>query len=196
MIDRVLGNSYRIVEKVGEGGMGAVYRAVDLMLDRDVAIKAIRPELAREPEIVERFRSEARLLARVSHPAIATIYSFFQDGDDLFLAMEFVRGRSLSRVLESEGALPWDQAVRLLSAAMEGIEVAHRAGIIHRDLKPDNLMIGEAGNVKVMDFGIARAAGSGHLTRTGLLVGTLRYMAPEQIQGEEADHRVDIYALG
>jgi serine/threonine protein kinase len=196
MIDRILGNSYRIVEKVGEGGMGAVYRAVDLMLDRDVAIKAIRPELAREPEIVERFRSEARLLARVSHPAIATIYSFFQDGDDLFLAMEFVRGRSLSRVLENEGALPWDQAVRLLAAAMEGIEVAHRAGIIHRDLKPDNLMIGEAGNVKVMDFGIARAAGSGHLTRTGLLVGTLRYMAPEQIQGEEADHRVDIYALG
>jgi serine/threonine protein kinase len=196
MIERVLSNSYRIVEKVGEGGMGAVYRAVDLMLDRDVAIKAIRPELAREPEIVERFRSEARLLARVSHPAIATIYSFFQDGDDLFLAMEFVRGRSLSRVLESEGGLPWDQAVRLLSSAMEGIEVAHRAGIIHRDLKPDNLMISEAGNVKVMDFGIARAAGSGHLTRTGLLVGTLRYMAPEQIQGEEADHRVDIYALG
>ncbi len=196
MIERVLSNNYRIVEKVGEGGMGAVYRAVDLMLDRDVAIKAIRPELAREPEIVERFRSEARLLARVSHPAIATIYSFFQDGDDLFLAMEFVRGRSLSRVLENEGALPWDQAVRLLSSAMEGIEVAHRAGIIHRDLKPDNLMISEAGNVKVMDFGIARAAGSGHLTRTGLLVGTLRYMAPEQIQGEEADHRVDIYALG
>lgn len=196
MIDRTLGNSYRIVEKVGEGGMGAVYRAVDLMLDRDVAIKAIRPELAREPEIVERFRSEARLLARVSHPGIATIYSFFQDGDDLFLAMEFVRGRSLSRVLESEGALPWDQAVRLLASAMEGIEVAHRAGIIHRDLKPDNLMITEAGSVKVMDFGIARATGSGHLTRTGLLVGTLRYMAPEQIQGEEADHRVDIYALG
>src|SRR5215210_4354831 len=199
MIDRVLGNSYRIVEKVGEGGMGAVYRAVDLMLDRDVAIKAIRPELAREPEIVERFRSEARLLARVSHPAIATIYSFFQDGDDLFLAMEYVRGRSLSRVLESEGALPWDRVVRLLSSAMEGIEAAHRAGIIHRDLKPDNLMITEASGgttVKVMDFGIARVAGSGHLTRTGLLVGTLRYMAPEQIQGEEADHRVDVYALG
>jgi serine/threonine-protein kinase len=95
MIDRVLGNSYRIVEKVGEGGMGAVYRAVDLMLERDVAIKAIRPELAREAEIVERFRSEARTLARVSHPAIATIYSFFQDGGELFLAMEFVRGRSL-----------------------------------------------------------------------------------------------------
>jgi serine/threonine protein kinase len=196
MIERVLANSYRIVEKVGEGGMGAVYRAVDLMLERDVAIKAIKPELARDPEMVERFRTEARSLARVSHPAIATIYSFFQDGDDLFLAMEYVRGRSLSRVLEAEGALPWDRAMRLLASALDGIAEAHRAGIIHRDLKPDNLMITETGTVKVTDFGIARMAGSGHLTRTGLMVGTLRYMAPEQIQGEEADARSDIYSLG
>jgi serine/threonine protein kinase len=196
MIDRVLANSYRIVEKVGEGGMGAVYRAVDLMLERDVAIKAIRPELAREPEMIERFRTEARTLARVSHPAIATIYSFFQDGGDLFLAMEYVRGRSLSRVLETEGALPWDRAVRLLASALDGIAEAHRAGIIHRDLKPDNLMITENGSVKVTDFGIARMTGTGHLTRTGLMVGTLRYMAPEQIQGEEADARSDIYSLG
>ena len=196
MIDRVLGNSYRIVEKIGEGGMGSVYRAIDLMLEREVAIKAIRPELAREKEIVDRFRSEARTLARVSHPAIATIYSFFEDGGDLFLAMEYVRGRSLSKVLEGSGPLPWDQAIRLLSSALEGIEQAHRAGIIHRDIKPDNLMITETGTIKVMDFGIARVAGSTHLTRTGLLVGTLRYMAPEQIQGEEADHRADIYALG
>jgi serine/threonine-protein kinase len=196
MIERVVGSNYRIVEKVGEGGMGAVFRAVDLMLEREVAIKAIRPELAREPDVVERFRAEARSLARVSHPAIATIYSFFQDGDELFLAMEYVRGRSLGRILEAEGALPWERAVRLLSSALDGIAEAHRAGIIHRDLKPDNLMITEAGTVKVMDFGIARMAGSGHLTRTGLLVGTLRYMAPEQIQGEEADQRSDVYALG
>jgi serine/threonine protein kinase len=196
MIERVLANSYRIVEKVGEGGMGAVYRAVDLMLERDVAIKAIKPELAREPEMVERFRTEARTLARVSHPAIATIYSFFEDGGDLFLAMEYVRGRSLSKVLEAEGALPWDRAVRLLASALDGIAEAHRAGVIHRDLKPDNLMITETGAVKVTDFGIARMTGTGHLTRTGLMVGTLRYMAPEQIQGEEADTRSDIYSLG
>jgi serine/threonine protein kinase len=196
MIERVLANSYRIVEKVGEGGMGAVYRAVDLMLERDVAIKAIRPELAREPEMVERFRTEARTLARVSHPAIATIYSFFEDGGDLFLAMEYVPGRSLSKILEAEGALPWDRAVRLLASALDGIAEAHRAGIVHRDLKPDNLMITETGSVKVTDFGIARMTGSGHLTRTGLMVGTLRYMAPEQIQGEEADIRSDIYSLG
>src|SRR4051812_1694465 len=102
MVGRVVG-SYRIVEKIGEGGMGAVYRAVDEMLDREVAIKAIRPELVREPEMVERFRNEAKVLARINHPAIATIYSFFQDGGEMFLAMEFVHGLSLSQVLASGG---------------------------------------------------------------------------------------------
>jgi serine/threonine-protein kinase len=195
MVGRVVG-SYRIGEKIGEGGMGAVYRAVDEMLDREVAVKAIRPDLVREPEIVERFRTEAKVLARVNHPAIATIYSFFLDGGELFLAMELVRGRTLSEVIEAGGALPWQRAVPLLSTALEGIEQAHRAGIIHRDLKPDNLMLTEADTLKVMDFGIARMAGSSHLTRTGLLVGTLRYIAPEQIRGEEVDRRTDLYALG
>jgi eukaryotic-like serine/threonine-protein kinase len=195
MIERVIGN-YRIVEKIGEGGMGAVYRAVDLMLEREVAIKAIRPELSREPEIVERFRAEAKMLARVHHPAIATIFSFFLDDGELFLAMEFVRGQSLSRLLQATGPLPWERAVPLLAVALEGIEQAHRAGIVHRDLKPDNLMITESGAIKVMDFGIGRLMGSGRLTRTGLLIGTLRYMAPEQIRGEEVDRRTDVYALG
>ncbi len=198
MIGRVVG-SYRIVEKIGEGGMGAVYRAVDEMLEREVAIKAIRPDLAREPQIVERFRAEAKILARVSHPAIATIYSFFHDGDDLFLAMEYVRGRTLAQVLGTEGAMPWPRAVMLLATALEGIEQAHRAGIVHRDLKPDNLMVTSAspeGILKVMDFGIARMAGSSHLTQTGLMVGTLRYIAPEQIRGEEVDRRTDVYSLG
>jgi serine/threonine-protein kinase len=195
MIDRIVGN-YRIAEKIGEGGMGAVYRAVDLMLEREVALKAIRPELSREPQIVERFRAEARSLARVSHPAIANVYAFFYEEDELFLALELVRGRTLSRVLEAEGAVPWQRAVQLLATAMEGIEQAHRTGIVHRDLKPDNLMLTETGTLKVMDFGIARVIGSGHLTRTGLLVGTLRYMSPEQIRGEEVDGRTDVYALG
>ncbi|HKV11246.1 MAG TPA: protein kinase [Thermoanaerobaculia bacterium] len=195
MIGRIVGN-YRIVEKVGEGGMGAVYRALDVMLDREVAIKAIRPDLSREPHIVERFRSEAKLLARLSHPAIATIYSFFYENEELFLAMEFVRGKSLSKLLEDEGPLPWTRAVPLFRSALEGIEAAHQEGIVHRDLKPDNLMLTEGGRLKVMDFGIARMAGSTHLTRTGLLVGTLRYMAPEQIKGEEVDRRTDVYAMG
>ncbi|HEX3531816.1 MAG TPA: protein kinase [Thermoanaerobaculia bacterium] len=195
MIGRVVGN-YRIAEKIGEGGMGAVYRAVDLMLEREVALKAIRPELSREPQIVERFRAEARTLARVSHPAIANVYAFFYEGDELFLALEYLRGRTLSKVIETGGAIPWQRAVQLLASAMEGIEQAHRCGIVHRDLKPDNLMLTETGTLKVMDFGIARVLGSGHLTRTGLLVGTLRYMSPEQIRGEEVDGRADVYALG
>lgn len=145
---------------------------------------------------MERFRAEAKILARVSHPAIASIYSFFHDGDDLFLAMELVRGRTLAQVLATEGAMPWPRAVMLLSTALEGIEQAHRAGIVHRDLKPDNLMLTPEGTLKVMDFGIARMAGSSHLTQTGLLVGTLRYIAPEQIRGEEVDRRTDVYSLG
>src|SRR5262245_18833117 len=151
MIGRTVG-TYEIVERIGEGGMGTVYRALDPMLEREVAIKAIRQELAREPNAVERFRAEAKLLARVSHPAIATIYSFFREGDDLFLAMEFVRGRTLAAVLRDEGALAWPRAVPLMSAALGGIEQVHRLGIIHRDLKPDNLMLTEAGSIKVMDF--------------------------------------------
>jgi serine/threonine-protein kinase len=195
LIGRTVG-SYEIVERIGEGGMGTVYRGLDPMLEREVAVKAIRPELAREPSAVERFRAEAKLLARVSHPAIATIYSFFREGDDLFLAMEFVRGRTLAGVLREEGALPWPRAVPLLAAALEGVEQVHRLGIVHRDLKPDNLMLTEAGSIKVMDFGIARAAGSARLTRTGLMVGTLRYMPPEQLRGEEGDRRSDVYSLG
>jgi serine/threonine-protein kinase len=195
MIGRIVGN-YRVAEKLGEGGMGAVYRAVDLMLERDVALKAIRPELAREPQIVERFKSEARTLARISHSGIANVYTFFYEEDELFLVMELVRGRTLSRVLQTEGAIPWQHAVSCLASALEGIEQAHRAGIVHRDLKPDNLILTDSGTVKVMDFGIARVIGSGHLTRTGLLVGTLRYMSPEQIRGEEVDGRSDVYALG
>jgi tRNA A-37 threonylcarbamoyl transferase component Bud32 len=195
MIDRVVGN-YRIVEKLGEGGMGAVYRAVDLLLEREVAIKAIRPELSRDPEIVERFRAEAKMLARVSHPAIATIYSFFVQGEDLFFIMEYVRGQNLSRLLKSAGSLHWERAVPLLAGALEGIEQAHRAGIVHRDIKPDNLMITESGTVKVMDFGIARLIDGNSLTRTGLVIGTLRYMAPEQLRGEKVDRRTDVYALG
>lgn len=196
MIDRVVGTNYRIVEKIGEGGMGAVYRAVDQMLDREVALKAIRPELAREPEIVQRFRAEAKTLARIHHGAIANVYSFFYEGEELFLAMELVGGRSLARVLASDGPIPWERAVALLATAMDGIQVAHDAGIVHRDLKPENLMVTDAGTIKVMDFGIARVMGTGHLTRTGLLVGTLRYMSPEQIRGEEVDGRADVYALG
>ncbi|MDP9122229.1 MAG: serine/threonine protein kinase, partial [Acidobacteriota bacterium] len=196
LIGKVVGN-YRVLEKVGEGGMGTVYRALDLMLEREAALKVIRPELTLDLEALERFGAEARLLARVNHPAIAAIYSFFLHGENLFLALEYVRGESLGRLLRREGALSWERAVALLGYALDGIAEAHRAGIVHRDLKPDNLMITDAGTVKVMDFGIAREVDTSRgLTRTGFMIGTLRYMSPEQIREHPVDRRTDIYALG
>ncbi len=195
MIGRVVG-SYEVLERIGEGGMGTVYRAVDRMLEREVALKAIRPDLLEQSQILERFRSEARALARLSHPNVATVYSFFREGEEHFLAMEFVRGRTLGERLRAEGPMALEEAVPVFLSALAGVEHAHGASILHRDLKPDNLMLTASGSVKVMDFGLARAAGSGRLTTYGVLVGTLRYMSPEQIKGEDADRRSDVYALG
>ncbi|HUK92288.1 MAG TPA: serine/threonine-protein kinase, partial [Blastocatellia bacterium] len=137
MTASVIGN-YKIVDKIGEGGMGAVYKGVDLMLEREVAIKALRPELARQPHLVERFRAEAVTLAKLNHPNIATLHSFFRQGDDYFMVMEFVRGETLDAVLRRAGGLVCDSAVLLFCQALEGIDHAHKMGIVHRDIKPAN----------------------------------------------------------
>src|SRR5262244_4414224 len=132
MIGSIVGN-YRVTERIGEGGMGAVYKGVDLMLEREVAIKALRPELSRQPDVVERFRAEAVTLAKLNHPNIATLYSFVRQGDEYFMVMEFVRGETLDNVIRSSGAMACDRAIALLCQALEGIDHAHRMGIIHRD---------------------------------------------------------------
>jgi serine/threonine protein kinase len=188
--------SYKITEKIGEGGMGAVFKGIDTMLEREVAIKMLRPELSRQPDLVERFRSEAVTLARLNHPNIATLYSFIRQGDDFFMVMEYVRGETLENVIRRFGRLDCGQAVALFCQALEGIEHAHRFGIVHRDIKPANMMLTEEGSIKVMDFGIARALGTGRITKTGHLIGTIEYMSPEQIRGQETDTRSDIYSLG
>lgn len=195
MLGRVVG-SYQIDSLIGEGGMGAVYHGLDRMLEREVAIKVLRPELAHQPTVVERFRTEAVTLARLNHPNLATLYSFLREGDELFMVMEYVHGDPLDRLLAREGALPPARAAALLAQALDGIAHAHRQGIVHRDLKPGNIMVTPAGQVKVMDFGIARVLGAARQTRTGLVVGTFEYMAPEQIQGRELDGRADLYAAG
>ncbi|MEK6322327.1 MAG: serine/threonine-protein kinase [Acidobacteriota bacterium] len=195
MIGSVVGN-YKIIDKIGEGGMGAVFKGVDLMLEREVAIKMLRPELARQPNVVERFRTEAVTLAKLNHPNVATLHSFFRQGEDFFMVMEFVRGRTLDDIIRAQGAMQCDHAVELFCMALEGIDHAHKMGIVHRDIKPANMMLTETGSIKVMDFGIARVLGTDRLTRAGHLIGTVEYMSPEQVRGEETDARSDIYSLG
>jgi serine/threonine-protein kinase len=195
MIGNLIGN-YKIVEKIGEGGMGAVYKGIDTMLERDVAIKALRPELARQPHIVERFRAEAVTLAKLSHPNIATLHTFLREVDDYFMVMEFVRGETLDSVLRRAGGMPVDRGVNLFCQALEGIDHAHKMGIVHRDIKPANIMLTDWGSIKVMDFGIARVLGSARMTKQGNIIGTIEYMSPEQVRGQETDARSDIYSLG
>ena len=195
MIGSVVGN-YKIIDKIGEGGMGAVFKGVDLMLEREVAIKMLRPELARQPNVVERFRTEAVTLAKLNHPNVATLHSFFRQADDFFMVMEFVRGETLDDVIRAQGAMQCDQAIELFCMALEGIDHAHKMGIVHRDIKPANMMLTETGSIKVMDFGIARVLGTDRMTKAGHLIGTVEYMSPEQVRGEETDARSDIYSLG
>jgi tRNA A-37 threonylcarbamoyl transferase component Bud32 len=195
MIGHVIGN-YKVTKKIGEGGMGTVFKGIDVMLDREVAIKMLRPELARQAQVVERFRSEAVTLAKLNHPNIATLYSFLRQADDFFMVMEYVSGESLDNLIRRKGAMPCDEAISLFCQALEGIGRAHKLVIIHRDIKPANMMLTEDGSIKVMDFGIARVLGTARMTRQGNIVGTIEYMSPEAIQGEEVDARSDIYSLG
>ncbi len=195
MIGNVVGN-YKITEKIGEGGMGEVFKGIDIMLEREVALKMLRPELVRQPYLVERFRSEAVTLAKLNHPNIAILHSFFRQGDDYFMVMEYVPGETLDEIIRKRGAMSCEMGVSLLCQVLEGIDHAHRLGIIHRDIKPANMMLTDTGLLKVMDFGIARVLGSARLTRQGSVIGTFEYMSPEQIQGGEGDASSDIYSLG
>jgi serine/threonine-protein kinase len=187
---------YEIRELLGEGGIGQVHAAFDTILQREVAMKSLRPELLSDANFVDRFRAEATSLARLNHPNITTLYSLIPDGKNLYMVMELVRGHTLDDILTKRKA-PLDvrESLAIMSQAADGLDYAHRMGVIHRDIKPSNLMLAENGVLKIMDFGIARVRGSQRLTRSGSIVGTLAYMAPEQLRGEEGDESCDLYSL-
>jgi tRNA A-37 threonylcarbamoyl transferase component Bud32 len=188
---------YLITKRLGEGGVGEVFKGVDEMLKREVAIKVLHPEFACDPTFVARFSREARLHAKLSHPNVATVHAFLHEGDKQFMVMEFVAGISLDEFVRSGGPVPVARTLDIFRRALDGIEHAHRHGIVHRDIKPANIMVADNGAVKVMDFGIARAIDCHeHLTRIGQVAGTAKAMSPEQIRGAEADVRSDIYSLG
>ena len=193
MIGRTIGK-YRVLEQIGRGGMGTVYRALDETLDRPVAIKMMNADLLTD-ETVQRFRGEAVTLARLSHPHIAAIHELTRDDHDLVMVMEFVGGETCERLLQRIGPFPLTRAIDLCTQVLDALEHAHRAGVVHRDLKPSNIMVTSEGEVKVMDFGVARVIGSAHLTTDGFMMGTPAYMAPEQVRGWEVDPRMDLYAL-
>lgn len=188
---------YLITKRLGEGGVGAVYKGVDEMLRREVAVKVLHHEYASDPLFVARFSREAQLHAKLSHPNVATVHAFLHEGETQFMVMEYVAGISLDEFVRAGGPVPVDRALGIFRKALDGIAHAHRHGIVHRDIKPANIMLADSGAVKVMDFGIARALDSHeHLTRHGQVAGTAKAMAPEQIRGGEADVRSDIYSLG
>jgi serine/threonine-protein kinase len=192
---RKIGN-YRIAEQIGGGAMGRVWRGVDEALSRPVAVKMLRGELSDHPELIERFRIEARILARLSHPNVAMVYALVEEADQLYLVMEYVKGETLDSYLDRHGPLDLNACFALFHQALDGIQHAHEAGVVHRDIKSSNLMLHPTGQIKWIDFGIALVQGRERMTREGGLMGTPEYMSPEQVRGEPGTIRSDVYSLG
>lgn len=189
-------DQYRIEERLGGGGMGEVFRARDLELERSVAIKCVRPELSELDEVTMRFRAEARTLAGLAHGNIATVFRFFPHDGTLYLVMEYISGQPFGDLLRDHGAQPAAEVVRLISQALAGLGYAHDNKVVHRDIKPGNLMLDGHNTVKVLDFGIAHLLDQTRITQSGSVLGTPAYMAPEQVLGRPVDGRTDLYSLG
>jgi serine/threonine-protein kinase len=204
LVGQVVADRYHIIKKLGEGGMGAVYLGEHVKMGRKSAIKVMTQAMSNDPDAVSRFNREAANAARLSHPNICQVYDFGETSDGLiYLAMEFIEGRSLSALVDAEGALPPARAAHIVRQAADALQVAHDQTIVHRDIKPDNIMVVQAKDgsdfAKVVDFGIAKAVAGDEtgqkVTKTGLVVGTPEYMSPEQLSGDKLDGRSDIYSL-
>src|SRR3954465_9743651 len=199
---RRLGGRYELGDVIGVGGMAEVHHGRDVRLGRDVAIKLLRSDLARDPAFQARFRREAQSAASLNHPAIVAVYDTGEDrtgnGVSPYIVMEYVEGRTLRQVIEAEGRLLPQRALEITALICTALDQAPRAGIVHRDVKPGNVMLTPGGDVKVMDFGIARAVTStaATMTQTAAVIGTAHYLSPEQARGEHVDARSDVYSTG
>lgn len=196
IVGQVLNDRYEVLEKIGEGGMAVAYRGRDRVLGRVVAIKVMRPELASDAGFLARFRREARAAAGVTHEHIAGVYDSGSDGPYHYIVMEYVEGQSVKERLRQEGPLPLSEALRIAAEAAEALEAAHEAGVVHRDIKPHNVLLGRDGQVKVTDFGIARAVAVAGQTDTTTVVGSVHYISPEQARGAGVGPQGDLYSLG
>ena len=192
----MFGGRYRLLELLGEGGMATVYRARDTRLDRDVAVKVLRPEYGRDAAFVARFRQEAQAVAGLSHPNIVSVFDYGTDPAGPFIVMELVDGEDLASVLRERGALPATVGARIAQGVVDGLGAAHARGIVHRDVKPSNIILDRSGRVRLLDFGIARAFSEAHLTLPGTTLGSVHYFSPEQARGEPVTAASDLYAAG
>jgi hypothetical protein len=201
LVGSVIAERYHVLERLGAGGMGRVYRAEHVKMGRVCAIKVLHPSMARDAEAISRFNREAANASRIEHPNVAAIYDFGETHDGLlYLAMQYSEGQTLTQVMHANGALPSLRASDIIRQAADGLSAAHAMGIVHRDLKPDNIMVSTdaegVDHVKVVDFGIAKSTGeAAQVTRTGVVIGTPEYMSPEQLGGDNVDGRSDLYSL-
>ena len=197
MVGTTVLGQYQITDVLGQGGMSVVFRAKHAMTEQEVALKVLPPDLAAYSQVKSRFLEEARALAQLDHPNIVHLYNFGQENGSHVLAMQYVQGETWERLIIENGKQPWPEAVRITIDVLRALEYAHGRGIVHRDMKPSNVLVrGDDGTATVMDFGIAKMTTSTRLTATGQTMGTVRYMSPEQVRGQEVDARTDIYSLG
>jgi len=192
----VFASRYQIIEELGRGGMGKVYKALDTEVNEKIAIKLVRPEIAKDKEIIERFRNELRFARKIRHKNVCQMYDLSREGNRYYITMEYVRGDDLKSLIKRMGSFSPAQAISAITQVCDGLIEAHKLGVVHRDLKPQNIMIDQDGNARIMDFGIARSLEGKGLTGMGVMIGTPEYMSPEQVEGKEIDQRSDIYSLG
>lgn len=196
LVGQLLDGRYRVESRIARGGMASVYLALDVRLDRTVAVKVMHRSLAEDPQFVRRFIGEAKSVASLSHPNVVQVFDQGTDGANVYLSMEYVPGRTLRDVLRRRGRLPAREALEMVIPVLAALGAAHQAGLIHRDVKPENVLLADDGRVKVVDFGLARAIEATNQTKTGMMIGTIGYMSPEQVTTGVADARSDVYAAG